>query len=280
MMEPQFKPDAMRASVPGIKPGSIFNRYARDFSLILGLVVLVPGSIGVYFSYHDTRALVDDLQREKARGAAVRIGQFIQSVEFQMRGALLAGRTDGTPDLDVRHTELVRLLRIAPSISDAAWIDTAGRERVRVSRLAPDVVGSDVDRARDPAVVAAGDGKAGYGEIRFYRQSIPYLDVAIAGDRREDGVIIAVLNLKFASDVVAGIRVGLHGKAYAVDAHGRLIMHPDASKALQMTSLSDHPQVGAALHSAAGSRAAQATGGETGGTSLTASSASMRRRTR
>lgn len=258
-MEPLLKPDAQRTAIVGGMPRRLFNRYARDFALILGLVVLVSGGIGVYFSYQDTRALVDELQREKARGAAARIGQFIQSVELQMRGALIAGRTDGRPDLDARHTELVRLLRIASSISDAAWIDTAGRERVRVSRLAPDAMGGDIDRSRDPAVIAANGGKTGYGEIRFHRQSVPHLEVAISGDRREDGIVIAVLNLEFASDVVAGIRVGERGKAYAVDGRGRLIIHPEPGKALQMTSLSDHPQVDAALKSTAGTRAAQAT---------------------
>jgi signal transduction histidine kinase/CheY-like chemotaxis protein len=227
--------------------GNLYRRYTRYLALLLGLALLSSGGIGAYFSYQDTRALVDELQREKARAAAARIGLFIQMVRLQVLGASISGHAGGRPDSEARHVELVRLLRIAPSINEAAWVDAGGRERARVSRLARDSVDSGIDRSGDPAVLAAREGKPWFGEMRFRRQSEPSLDLAVAGNRRDDGVVIAELNLKFVSDVVAGIRAGEGGRAYIVDGEGRLIVHADASKALRMASLADQPQVAAAL---------------------------------
>ncbi|MEQ1774876.1 MAG: HAMP domain-containing protein, partial [Burkholderiales bacterium] len=243
----------------GGAPGGLFRRYARALALLLSLALIFSGSISVYFSYQDTRSLMDELQREKARAAAARIGQFIQMVRLQLQGASISGHTGGPPDSAARHIELIRLLRIAPAIGEAAWIDAEGRERVRVSRLGRDTVGSNIDRSRDPAVIAARKGNSWFGDIHFRRQSEPYLELAASGKRPDDGVVIAELNLKFVSDVVAGIRVGETGRAYIVDGGGRLIVHPDASKALRMSSVADQPQVAAALKSVDAPSAVQAT---------------------
>lgn len=245
-------PPAADLPAAGARGGKLFRRYALYLSALLGLALLASGGIGVYAAYRDTRVLVDALQREQARAAAALIGQFLQTVELQLRGALISGRTSDAPDIEARHGELLRLLRISPAISDASWLDSAGHERVRVSRLAPDVIGSDIDRSRDPAVVAARGGAAWYGNVEFRRGSEPHLPLATAGSRPGDGFAIADINLKFASDVVAGIRIGEHGHAYVVDGRGRLILHPDPSRMLRMTSLADSPQVRAALSSPAG----------------------------
>ncbi len=251
-------PEGSPVAAPGTPRGSLFRRYTLYLALLLSLAVLVSGGISVYFAYRDTRALIDDLQREKARAAAARIGQFIQIVQLQVQGAAISGR-GGTAEFGERHIELVRLLRIAPSISDAAWLDAAGHERVRVSRLAHDVVGSDIDRSAEPAVIVVRAGGTAYGEIRFRRQSEPHLEIAVPGTRRDDGVVIADINLKFASDVVAGLHLGEGSKAYVVDAQGRLIVHSDAAMALRMTSLMHLPQVRAALAPVAASPDVQAT---------------------
>jgi len=217
---------------------------------MLCAALLASGGAGVYSSYRDTRVLIDELQREKARSAADRIGQFMQAVELQLRGALFVVRTDHVPEIEARHLELVRLLRIAPAISDAVWIDAAGREQIRVSRLGADAVDRDVDRSGDRAVRAARDGGTGFGEISFFRESEPRLEIVVAGKRPADGLLAALVNLKFASDVIADIRVGATGTAYVVDSSGRLIVHPDTGKALRMARLEHVPQVKAALESA------------------------------
>jgi len=75
------------------------------------------------------------------------------------------------------------------------------------------------------------------------------MTLAIAADRPERGVIVGQVNLKFIWDVVSQIKVGEHGKAYVVDATGRLIADPDISLVLRNTDMSRLPQVRAAQSS-------------------------------
>jgi signal transduction histidine kinase/CheY-like chemotaxis protein len=227
---------------------SLFRRYAQVLALLVSVAVLASGAVGALFAYRDARALVDELQREKARAAAARIEQFIHSVELQMRSAVVAARAGIPADAESRKTELLRLLRMSPSISDAAALDAAGHERVRVSRVSRDIADSDIDRSAEPAVAALRAGQAvGYGGIVFRRQSEPHLPMAVVGSRPGDGVVVAEINLKFASDVIAGIAGGGQRTAYVVDSRGGLIAHAESGLALRLTNLAHLPQVHAAL---------------------------------
>lgn len=254
--------------------GSLFRRYAAYMAGLLSLSLLVSGSISIIFSYQDTRALVDELQREKARAVASRIAQVVQAIELQMRGATLFGHTRTTANGDPHYVELLKLLRLTPAVSDAAWVDASGHERIRVSRLDRDVIDSAVDWSKHPGFLATQAGKSWYGGVDFRRQSEPHLAVAVPGNRREDGIVFATINLKFVSDAIMAIRIGRSGHAYVVDAEGRLISHPDSRQVLRMTSLSELPQVRAALASRSAPDHAQSTiiaTSETGQRTLTTS---------
>jgi len=72
------------------------------------------------------------------------------------------------------------------------------------------------------------------------------MTIALAGAFRDAGVSVAEINLKFIWDLVSQIKVGQEGRAYVVDAQGRLIAHPDISLVLRDVDLSDLAQVQAA----------------------------------
>jgi signal transduction histidine kinase len=127
-----------------------------------------------------------------------------------------------------------------------AQLDSAGREQIRVSRLAPDVVGSQTDYSQDPIFVEALANKTYYGPVHFVRESEPYMTLAMAGVRRDYGVVVAQVNLKFIWDVVSQVQVGVRGRAYVVDPAGRLIAHPDISMVLRKTDVSRLAQIQAA----------------------------------
>lgn len=160
-------PGTVRRSSHG---GRLLRRYALYMAGLLSVALLTSGGIGAWFTYRDTRILVDELQREKAKAAATRIEQFIEGVERQLRGVAIVRHGDTPAGHDTQHVELIKLLRLAPAVSDAAWIDPQGRERVRVSRLARDIVGGDADRSTDPGFLAARDGRTWYGDVEFRRQ--------------------------------------------------------------------------------------------------------------
>ena len=159
-----------------------------------------------------------------------------------------------------RRFDALRLLRQVPAITELAQIDSTGKERLRVSRLAMDVVDSGLDLSKDPKFTEAVANKVYYGPVYFRRESEPYMTLSLAGTRKDAGVSIAEVNLKLIWDVVSQIKVGEHGHAYVVGSQGRLIAHPDISLVLRNTDMSKLVQVQAALARAGGDRKAAGRG--------------------
>jgi hypothetical protein len=99
-------------------------------------------------------------------------------------------------------------------------LDAKGREQFQVSREAPDVVGSQTDHSNDPAFIGAMKNKVYFGPVDFVRESEPYMTIAVAGEGRGSGVMVARVNLKFIWEVVSRIRVGKYGRAYVLARRG------------------------------------------------------------
>ncbi len=190
------------------------------------------------------------IQREQAEAAAAKIGQFIKEIESQIGWTTQLPWSAGT--LEQRRFDGLRLLRQVPAITELAQLDANGREQLRVSRLAMDVVGSQTDYSKDPKFVDGLARKVYYGPVYFRRESEPYMTVALAGTRRDAGVSVAEVNLKLIWDVVSQMKVGQHGQAYVVDAQGRLIAHPEISMVLRNIDLSGLIQVQSARARGAG----------------------------
>ena len=215
---------------------------------LVGGTLIVSGLIEGYFSYLENQTAVVGIQRAQAAGAAARIEQFVKEVERQVRDRPQAASTTAVT-LDQRRSDLLRLLRQAPSLTDVSYLDTAGHEQMRVSRLALNVAESLEDYSRHAKFLEAKSGKTYFGPVYFRSESEPYMTLAVADRAPNAGVTVAEVNLKFIGDVVAGIKIDDAGYAYVVDPKGQLVAHPDISLVLQKTDLSALPQVRSALES-------------------------------
>ena len=126
-------------------------------------------------------------------------------------------------------------------MTEISQLDSSGKEQLRVSRLAMDVVGSQADFSQDPKFLEAKSGKTYFSSVYFRKESEPYMTIAMPRAGEDPGVTVAEVNLKFIWEVVSQIKVGKAGHSYVVDSHGRLIAHPDISLVLQKTDLSSLP---------------------------------------
>src|SRR5919108_4612103 len=211
----------------------------RTFLIALALVsggLLTSGAVELVFRYRESVESIGALQREMAQGAAFKIQQFVQDIEKTMRATTqtreiaLAGLTDAY------WFELIKLLKVAPAITEAVALNPNGREQFKVSRVRMLLSDDLRDRSADEAFLRAREGKSYFGRVYFVRESEPYMTIAIpierfAGDMA--GVLIAEVNLKYIWEVVSRIKVGRAGYAYVVSDKGDLIAHPDISLVLQ-----------------------------------------------
>jgi signal transduction histidine kinase len=225
----------------------LFLKYVVLLSGLVGGALLASAAVEVYFSYQENKAALAAIQREKALAAAARIEQFVKEVEGQIGWTTLSALAAQSGGPDQRRFDLIRLLQQAKPITEVSYIDAAGREQLRVSRLAMEAVGSRIDLSRDPRFTQARPGRPYFSPVYFRKESEPYMTIALAGKGGDAGVTAAEVNLKFMWDVMSQIRIGRAGYAYVVDARGALIAHPDISLVLQKSDLSSLAQVRAAL---------------------------------
>ncbi len=244
--------DSRRASAVDLKPrrGRLFRKYAATFVAVVCLALVVNGLSDIWFSYREQKTLLTRIQRGQAEAAAEKITQFLREIEAQLAWATQLPWSTRT--LDEWRFDAIRLMRRLPAVTEITQLDAKGREQFRVSREAPDVVGSQTDYSHDPAFIEAMKNKVYFGPVDFVRESEPYMTIALAGAHREYGVIVARVNLKFIWEVVSRIRVGNRGHAYVIDAQGRLIADPDISQVLRNTDLSHLAHVQAARASGSG----------------------------
>jgi len=238
-------PDAIGGANQAKIRSRLFRKYVALFVAVVCVALLANGLMEVWFSYQEHKTSLVRIQREQAQAAAAKIEQFITEIQSQIGWTTQLPWSAGAT-IEQRRFDALRLLRQVPAITEIAELDPSGREQVRVSRLAMNVLGSGTDYSQDPKFTEAQAHKVYYGPVYFRRESEPYMTLALAGARHDTGVSVAEVNLKFIWDVVSQIKVGQHGDALVINAQGRLIAHPDISLVLRNTDLSHLAQVQAA----------------------------------
>jgi signal transduction histidine kinase len=222
----------------------LFRKYVALFMAVVCLALVTNGLFEIWFYYQDHTTSLIHIQREQADAAAGKVGSFVKEIEGHLGRTNQMALTPSTPQ--ERQFDALRLLHQVPAISEYLQLDVNGREKLRVSRTGVDSVGSNADFSKDPKFVNAMANKVYYGPVYFRSESEPYMILALAGTFRDSGVSVAEINLKFIWDLVSQIKVGQKGRAYVIDAEGRLIAHPDISLVLRNIDFSGLAQVRAA----------------------------------
>jgi beta-lactamase regulating signal transducer with metallopeptidase domain len=187
------------------------------------------------------QALRSQILHMQADGIADKLAQFVTENQNQI------GWTTQLPwaaaSIDQRRFDLLRLLRQAPAITQLSHLDAEGKELIKVSRLAMDVVGSGTDYSKEAKFKETVAKKIYYGPVYMRRESEPTMTMGMAGTRSDAGVSVVELNLKPMWDMVQQTKVGDHGVAYVVNAEGRVIAHPDPGVGKSLRDVSSLAQV-------------------------------------
>jgi beta-lactamase regulating signal transducer with metallopeptidase domain len=189
----------------------------------------------------DVRALRSQILLMQAEGVADKLAEFIKESQIQVGWTTQLPPTAGS--IDQYRFDALRLLRQVPPITELSLIDHQGKEFLKVSRLAMDVVGSGTDYSKEAKFTETVAKKIYYGPVYMRRESEPYMTLGMAGMRFDAGVSVVELNLNPMWEIVQRTKVGDRGIAYVVNAEGRVIAHPDVGVAKSMRDLSALAQV-------------------------------------
>lgn len=240
--------------------GRLFRKYVVVLLVLVGGVLMASGLVDLYFSYRETQRAIVRVERAKAVAAAARIEQFLKEVEQQVRETTRTASDDpdasqvgparlgfreglGAALAEQRELDFLRVLRNVPAVSELRHIDLAGKEQLRVSRVDPDIVGSQEDFSQAPKFVAARAGKTYWSPVYLKDEAEPYATLAVPVGKYAVEVTTAEVDLGAVLKIVSQIEVGPGGYAYVVDSLDHLVAHPDGRVLRTRRDLSSLEQV-------------------------------------
>jgi signal transduction histidine kinase len=240
--------------------GRLFRKYVVVLLVLMGGVLMASSLVELYFSYRETQRSIVRVQRAKAVAAAAGIEQLLQEIEQQVRETTRTASDDpdasqvgqgrlgfrqglGAAMAEQRELDFLRVLRNVPAVSELRHLDLAGKEQLRVSRLDPDVVGSQEDFSRSPKFLEAKAGKTYWSPVYLKNEAAPFVTLAVPGGKYAVEVTTAEVSLTPVIKLVTQIDVGPGGYAYVVDSRNRLVAHPDSRMLREFRDLSGLSQV-------------------------------------
>ena len=170
-----------KAGARGIRT-RLFTKYVALFVAVVAIALLANGLFEVFFYYREHKASLIRVQHEQAEAAAAKISQFVKEIESQLGWTTQLPWSPGS--IEQRRFDALRLLRQVPAITELAQVDSTGKERLRVSRLAMDAIDSGIDLSSDLKFTEAVAHKVYYGPVYFRREFGALHDVG-AGRRAQ-----------------------------------------------------------------------------------------------
>lgn len=220
----------------------LFAKYVFSLVGLVLFVLAVNSAIETYFIYRDTQSTLVSAMAEKADATVMRIQHFMDETERQISWVTRASSTT----MEQRRADYLLLLRQVPAVSQIFQIDGEGREQLRMNRSTVSV-GSGEDFSRATGFSESVTKGLWYGEA-FFRDNQPFMTIGVAHSRRETGVSVAEINLRFLTDFVTTGQAGKIGSAYVVSAKGELLASSDPDQK-PGTDYSKLPQVAAMIGS-------------------------------
>lgn len=218
----------------------LFAKYVFSLVGLVLFVLAVNSAIETYFIYRETQTSLVNAMAEKADATASRIEQFMDETERQISWVTRASSTT----LEQHRADYDLLLRQVPAVSQIFQIDGNGREQIRMNRSTVSV-GSGQDFSRATGFTESVNKGIWYGEP-FFVDSQPSMTIGVAHPRRETGISVAEINLRFLSDFVTSGQAGKIGRAYIVSPKGELLASSDPNQK-RGTDYSRLPQVAALI---------------------------------
>lgn len=205
--------------------------------LLLGMAV----ALSLWSSYREAERAALSIQQEKAQALAAQADGFLAGLQAQVAWTAQPEWKQMTPEQ--QRADFTRMLRQFPAITELYYIDGTGLEQIKISRFAPDSIGSRISHATEPRFTGTVKEREWFGPV--YVRNGSDMAGSIGAAHADGGVTVAELDLGFLGGLVR-TETGDTGQTFIVDGTGRLIAHPTRSPATGNGDLSGLPQIAAA----------------------------------
>ncbi len=225
-----------RIRLPGVhaKPGPrrrLFVKYLVVLAGLVGSAVLVTSLVALYFTYRDTEAAASRHLEATASQQARALSTAGEGMALEVSESIPGSPGGPPPTLAARRVSFSRHLG---RIKEYAYVDRAGRERLRVGGSGPPVIDSGRDLSREPAVRlslenATWGPRAAFGPVSFPdrsgAESSPHLLIAVSESGNPGGATLAEVDTEWLIGIAfyapeSGVTL------YLVDSRGRLLARP------------------------------------------------------
>jgi two-component system, NtrC family, sensor kinase len=218
-------------------------KYTVVVVVLVAAAVLSVGVSELYFAYEDGKDALSEVAAGKASAAAASIDQVIEGIVLDLDSL-------ADPNVD-RPVLFSRLVEGEGLLSELTYLDGNGRDCVHAYSIEAGQRNTSVcgaDRSDRPEFITARAGAQYFGDLTFDPSTNrPHMTVAVPEDFPGAGVIVADVDLGSVVEAIPSAKIGTAGYAYAVDARGKLIAHPNSNLVLKHESFADLPQVRAAM---------------------------------
>jgi two-component system NtrC family sensor kinase len=221
------------------------TRYFIAFAALATSACVTIAIVGAVGHYRENVAHVGEVQRAEARVVAMRIAGYLETLAMQLRDVDALPWSSGLLDDNDRRSELQRLLKLNPAIYELRFVTPTGRERNFVSRVGQDRKGERAPWSLNERYPRGRYVDVWYGPAYFKEGSTPYVSLVVRSGEQTD-MLVAEVNLRYVTDVIAMSKIGRNGRAYVVDNTDHLIAHPNLSFVHRKVSLAGIPQVASA----------------------------------
>lgn len=213
-------------------------------SLLVALAVLLPGLTEMYYGYREAMRQVGRTQTAQAQEVAAALQGSLGLIERQVGGiTMLPWEVPGWLELEQRREEYLRLLRIAPSVTQVRWVDAAGAERLAVSRREVDRVASaGMARPQNEKTVdspSPGCFRCAYARVSYENDYDPTLSITIADAEHDGGRTEARVGLRALAAEIAPALALQGSMAMVVDDAGTVLLHQTPSLVLERRRIAD-----------------------------------------
>ncbi|MBL8575752.1 MAG: GAF domain-containing protein [Mesorhizobium sp.] len=248
----------------GARPSGRFRiplslKFAAVVSTLVALLLLAGGALSLWRSYEETQRSALAIDQQKAVALAQQVEGLMSSLENQL--AWTAQPDWKTAGLEQQQGDFARILRQFPAVTELVYINNRGLEQLKVSRLVPDSVASQLSRANEPRFKETVESGTWFGPI--YVRNGADLASTVGVAHTDGGVTVAELDLAFLGEPVKAATAAGGGQAFIVDGSGRLIAHTERYPVSGDNDLSALSQVKTALAVGGTGTFTDATGYET-----------------